>query len=291
MNSFETNIINIYQDKGRIWLANLPIIIKNIKNEYDLSDLKLLSNLSYNYVLSGFQSSKPIILKLGLDINGLKQEVDALKIFAEFGVAKVLIARDGMILLECAIPGISLKSYFPSKDSDSIQIVCDAINRLHQAPLPKINVFPNLKDLLAVFDRNISYNEVLKCYIQKAQNISNQLLETSAAPVLLHGDLHHDNFLQNGNNWIVIDPKGIIGEPAYEVGAFIRNPIPELLKSKDVDNIINNRIATFGTALKLNPSRIKDWCFVQAVLAMIWALEDGSDKSDFRDLIEIFNKD
>lgn len=42
-------------------------------------------------------------------------------------------------------------------------------------------------------------------------------------------DLHHDNILQNGHAWVVIDLKGVIGEPAYEVSAFIRSPIPELL--------------------------------------------------------------
>ena len=113
MSCFEKNILGIYKDKGREWLTNLPITVENIANEYNLSDLKPLGNLSYNYVLSGFQNTKPIILKLGLDINALKQEATTLKIFAGFGAIQVLAADDGMLLLERAIPGISLKSYFP----------------------------------------------------------------------------------------------------------------------------------------------------------------------------------
>lgn len=50
---------------------------------------------------------------------------------------------------------------------------------------------------------------------------------------MLHVDLHHDNILQNGNEWLVIDPKGVVGEPAYEVAAFIHNPMPELLTHAD----------------------------------------------------------
>ena len=65
MSCFEKNILGIYKDKGREWLTNLPITVENIANEYNLSDLKPLGNLSYNYVLSGFQNTKPIILKLG----------------------------------------------------------------------------------------------------------------------------------------------------------------------------------------------------------------------------------
>ena len=290
MSCFEKNILGIYKDKGREWLTNLPITVENIANEYNLSDLKPLGNLSYNYVLSGFQNTKPIILKLGLDINALKQEATTLKIFAGFGAIQVLAADDGMLLLERAIPGISLKSYFPSKDSNSIKIACDVMNRLHQAPIPKNVTLPHVKDWLSVFDTDISHNEQVNCYLQKARDIRDQLLETSAAPVLLHGDLHHENILQNGTSWIIIDPKSVIGEATYEVAAFIRNPIPELLGSKNVNEIIQKRITAFSATLKLNPKRIKDWCFIQSVLAWIWALEDHQDETYFRYLTEIFNK-
>jgi streptomycin 6-kinase len=73
-----------------------------------LSGLKPLSNLSYNYVLSGFLGNRPIILKLGLDNDALKQEASSLQAFAEFGGIKVLVAKKGFLLLEKAIPGISL---------------------------------------------------------------------------------------------------------------------------------------------------------------------------------------
>ncbi|CAL7962362.1 hypothetical protein MIDIC_470007 [Alphaproteobacteria bacterium] len=49
-------------------------------------DLNWVKNLSYNYVLSRFQCSQPIIFKLGHDIDGFKREAVALKAFARFGV-------------------------------------------------------------------------------------------------------------------------------------------------------------------------------------------------------------
>jgi len=39
------------------------------------------------------------------------------------------------------------------------------------------------------------------------------LAKISALPVLLHGDLHQDNILSHGDDWLVIDPKGVIGFP------------------------------------------------------------------------------
>ena len=71
MDNFTTNILNIYKDKGKKWLIDLPAIIKALASEHNLSDLEPLNNLSYNYVLSGFLDNKPIILKLGLDDDAL----------------------------------------------------------------------------------------------------------------------------------------------------------------------------------------------------------------------------
>ena len=106
---------------------------------------------------------------------------------------------------------------------------------------------------------------------------------------MLHGDLHHDNILQNGDEYVVIDPKGVIGEPTYEVAAFIRNPMPELLNRTDATTIIHNRITRFSELFGIPAKRILDWCFVQAVLAWVWALEDGCDTSYFEKLTKILD--
>lgn len=285
--SLEKNIINLYGEKGKQWLVDLPKLIVQLEASYGLSDLKPAKNLSYNYVLSGLQGSLPIILKLGPDIDGLKREAVALKAFAGFGVVKVLAESDGMLLLERAVSGLLLKSYFPEKDNDAIRITCDCLKRLHQAPIPRTHIFPHVRDWLMALDKDW---EIPENYLQKARNLRDNLLKTSAKEVLLHGDLHHDNILQNADDWLVIDPKGVIGEPAYEVAAFIRNPIPELLALENATSIINQRITCFAEILELSEHRILDWCFVQAVLAWVWALEDGNDEAYFKRVTQIFDE-
>ena len=81
MTAFESNITNIYCEKGRRWLDYLPNFVTKLANTYGLSNLKPVNNLSYNYVLTGFQDSKAVILKLGLDIDGFKREASALMAF------------------------------------------------------------------------------------------------------------------------------------------------------------------------------------------------------------------
>lgn len=287
MKTFEQNIINLYGEKGRQWLDHLPNHVAQLANTYGLSNLKPVNNLSYNYVLSGFQGSQPIILKLCLDIDGFKREAAALMAFLGFGVVEILSENNGLLLLECAVPGISLKSYFPENDDQAINITANVIKRLHKAPIPSIHAFPHIKHWLEALDGDL---EIPLQTLQKSREIRDKLLKTAKPDVLLHGDLHHDNILQNGEDWLVIDPKGVIGEPAYEVAAFIRNPIPELLNHADAPNIIHNRITRLAGLLELPSQRILDWCFVQAVLSWVWAIEDGCDNTYSKNLTEFFER-
>jgi streptomycin 6-kinase len=74
--------------------------------------------------------------------------------------------------------------------------------------------------------------------------------------------------------WLAIDPKGVIGEVEYEIGASLRNPYekPELFASPET---VERRLRCFEAKLKLNYDRALAWGFAQAVLSAIWSVEDG----------------
>lgn len=65
--------------------------------------------------------------------------------------------------------------------------------------------------------------------------------------------------------------------------------MPELLSVQNAADIIQNRIAMFSDTLNIPKARIADWCFVQAVLAWVWALEDGCDTSYFERMTNVFD--
>ncbi len=282
---FKSNILALYGAHGKAWLERLSALASAVAKRYKLSALAPVANLSFNYVLAGVQGDQPIILKLGLDQNGLRREAAALKAFAGCGAIEILVEGEGLLLLERASPGTSLKEYSPRQDAKAVEIACQVMQRLHQAPLPPEEYFPSIADWLRLLDKEW---EIPAIYLNKARQRRDHLLTTSGPSVLLHGDLHHDNILRNGNEWVAIDPKGVIGEATYEVASFIRNPMPELLNHDDAPNIIQSRITRFAEILKLPSRRILDWCFVQAVLSWAWALEDSLDTSCFEQLTRIF---
>ncbi len=284
---FESNILNIYGEKGKEWLINLPELVKNSVLEFELTNLQPATNLSYNYILSAMQNNKHVILKFSFDKESLKKEADALNAFRDCGAVKLLAQKEDRLLLERIMPGTTLRSYFPEREIEALEIICEVINKLHRAEIPQNHNFCYLKDMLRVLDDKHKINDRL---LEKGRFYRDELLASRAADILLHGDLHHDNILKNSNDWVFIDPKGVIGEPAYEICGFIRNPMPELLKEKYALNIIQKRIEVFSDRMNIDLKRIQAWCFVGSLLSLIWAIEDGIDTKYFEEVTKIFDK-
>lgn len=64
MDTFKQNIILTYGSEGKAWLDSLPHLVAALQTKWYLAQLRVAENLSYNYVLFGFQYSNPIVLKL-----------------------------------------------------------------------------------------------------------------------------------------------------------------------------------------------------------------------------------
>lgn len=84
------------------------------------------------------------------------------------------------------------------------------------------------------------------------------LIESCPRAKFLHGDLHHFNILL-GQEWTLIDPKGLWGDPAFEPVAFLRNPIPQLMNQPDLQKLQRERIHAFAKGLNLDAERILAW--------------------------------
>lgn len=178
MNTFEQNIINIYGSRGQKWLRQLPSLVKQLSQTWSLSHLKPIPTMTYNYVLSGFQKEKPVILKLSLDAERLYKERTALKLFKDYGAVQILNFGTHVLLLEQLIPGYSLKTYLPERKNDARLLMCQIMKRLHQAPLLENsqNSFPTLKDIVKTLDKEWNIPQE---YLEKARALKGKLLNTS----------------------------------------------------------------------------------------------------------------
>lgn len=273
----QQNIMGAHGDKGQQWLNTLPQLIAKYAERWELTAQKPVANLTYHYVMTARKDNHAVVLKLGVPQSELLREMECLAHYNGNGAPKLLASdpENGAMLMDCVTPGTTLKSYFPHNEETSLAIVATVIAKLRQVNIPHDLVFPNIERWHASLYQAKPSITIPEELLTSAQQLSRHLTATQAKPVLLHGDLHHDNILLGEQNqWFAIDPKGIIGEPAYELGAFIRNPLMELHQQTNSQAIVRRRIDAFAQYLDLDSQRIAQWSFVQAVLSACWSMEE-----------------
>ena len=77
-------------------------------------------------------------------------------------------------------------------------------------------------------------------YLDSAERMLTDICKKYSRNLLLHGDLHHENILKNENGgYTVIDPKGVIGDPVFDLSRFILDEFRDDLTSEPKDVVID----------------------------------------------------
>jgi streptomycin 6-kinase len=251
-------------ERGRDWLSTLPAIVEACAARWDLV-IGQPFELSFNYVVRATRGGEDVVLKVGLPNEESVRERAALRIYDGRGVVRALESDEslGAILLERVMPGRMLASV--ADDGEATSIAADVMRKMWR-PAPATDAFTSVEAYTRAID---DAGEPLgAALVERARRARAELLATSAEPVLLHGDFHHDNVLSSDRDaWLAIDPKGVVGEPAFEVGAFLHNPV---LARVDLDRLLHRRIAIFHERLGLDRERLGKWGLVYAVLSASW---------------------
>ena len=227
-------------------------------------------------VAFGRRGTQPVVLKVIRHRGDEWHAADILEAFDGNGVVRVLDRFDGAVLLERLQPGESLVGMAVGGDDDrATGILADVIGRM--SPHAPASLPSTVQEWGRGFEHRAAGGDsrIPKPLLEAAQRVYSQLCASQSTSRLLHGDLHHDNvLLDRARGWLAIDPKGVVGELEYEVGAALRNPYerPELFTEPAR---IERRVGRFERDLRLDAGRMLAWAFAQAVLAAVWAEEDG----------------
>ena len=200
---------------------------------------------------------------------------DVLEAFEGQGMVRLLGRTDDGLQLELLEPGTPLSTLVDVNDAEATAVLAQVIRAM--TPLDVPPGVPAVGDWASSFDRYLENGgrEIPDDLVQHARGVYLHLCASQRNARLLHGDLHHDNVLFDANRgWVAIDPKGVVGELEYEVGAALRNPL-ELPHVFTDPAVIDARVRILSETLNHDPIRVTSWAFAQAVLAAIWLVEDG----------------
>jgi streptomycin 6-kinase len=283
---FANFMIELYGEEGRAWLDRLPAILTACEERWHLTIGVPVDNLSFNYVAPAmFADGTEVMVKTGLT-DEFPFQPQALRHFDGHGMVQLLAydEQDAVMLLERLKPGTSLRII--EDDEEAISVAADVMRKTWR-PLPQKHYpFPSVSDWGKGFARlrqlyGGGTGPLPQMVFDKAEKLYAELSVSMGEAVLLHGDLHQDNILSAEREpWLAVDPKGVIGEPAFETGALLRNFWPDILSISNPKQLMKRRIDQLSDELSLDRARVYGWGFSQAVLSMVWGIEDTGKVAD-----------
>jgi streptomycin 6-kinase len=256
---FVHRVCAAFAPAGAPWLVALPTLVETTARRWGLEVAAPLWPLSYNYVAPARRrDGTPVVLKLGVPCAELTSKIAALWHDGGRGMARLLAAdaETGALLLARLSPGTPPTVLAAADDLAATRVAASVMRWLWRPPpathgwVTVADWMAGLRRLRARFGGGTGPFPAELVALAEAQAAA--LLPIQAAPVVLYDDLHHANILACGpGRWRAIDPKGVIGEPAYEAGALLHNPMPTIAADPQLGATLVRRIAVLAGTLDL----------------------------------------
>lgn len=207
-----------------------------------------------------------------------------LEYYGGHGAIKIYKHDESAQLLECADDHSLLYHLDHDKidDNDAARIIAEVLGKLHEArpeaeiPAVLVPLRRRFNELYIKADSERALRKNDSIFIRAAE-IADSLLATQTKEIPLHGDLHHENVVHSsGRGWLAIDPKGLIGDPAYDLSNVFANPYnrPSIVGA---EGRIERLADIFEKSLGYDRTRLLQFGAVHSVLSACWSLLEKND--------------
>ncbi len=202
------------------------------------------------------------------------------------GAVKLLGLEGRQMLLEYAGDRLLLDTLREQGDDAATDIATEVLGALlspSDTP-PPADLQPLRQRFEALFQKALVDRDAgRKSLYAEAAAVADCLLANPAELRPLHGDLHHENIMFGPRGWLAIDPKGVLGDPAFDAANLFYNPLGH-------DELCRNpaRIAhmarVFAETIKQDKGAILDHAFAYGCLSAAWHAEDADTVEEARTL-------
>lgn len=254
---------------GGDWVAALPHLVAEVLTEWELTVDGEPVTGHCSLVLPVRGPDGRAALKLGWPHDESAGEHLALRSWDGRGAVRLLRAdpRRSVLLLE----RLTSEDLTEQWDEEAVAVVAGLYSDLHVDPLPQL---PALVPWVGqILDRPAA-GRVPRRYLEQARS-SLRSLGSLGGERLLHGDLHYGNVLSDGTDWVAIDPKPLVGHPAWEVAPLLTNRWAEMGTGAALRWSVRRRVEVVCDVAGLDEDLVRAVSALRAVVGAIWGVEDG----------------
>jgi streptomycin 6-kinase len=268
---------------GAEWLDSLPRLAAECAERWSLTLGAPFEggNVSLPLAVELVDGSEAV-LKLNFPEAENEHEAVALEHWRGRGAVR-LLAEDrerSALLLERCRPGNQLWS-LPEGDG-VYEIAAGVLKRLWRPP-PMPSPFRLLADEAGSWAEELparwraSGGAVEQSLVDMAVASVAELVPSQGAPAVLHQDFHGGNVLRaQRESWLAIDPKPLVGEPAFDAASLLRDRRWEL-SIPGAAGRLRRRLDVLADALDLDRERMRLWGIVHA---LAWGVSGTKVEAD-----------
>lgn len=262
---------------GQAWLDELPGIVEDLLGEWDL---QRDGDVLHGQVGVVVPVAGDAVLKVSFPHPGNVHEPDAFAAWNGRGAVKLYERDDARyaMLLERAHTTTLVEH------TDGVAAI--AGNLLRQLTIPAPDGLPRMSDKADAWAEELHKDAAELDHpfpdsvVQQAMAVVEELCRTQPETVV-HGDFHPRNILRADREpWLAVDPKGYVGDPAFDAGIFLRTRAYHLLLGDglavdDLLRYLQTELAEFAEASGVDADRIRRWTQLIAVQASFWGRRNG----------------
>lgn len=277
-------------ERGRAWLATLPDLADELLRRWDCEPTEAVTHGQVGIVVPVRRryDGTPAVLKISFPHPGNVYEPHAFAVWSGSGAVRLYERDDARfaMLLERAGTKAGAGGGSPAggsladvEDTDAAVTVAGRLARRLAVPAPE--GLPRMSSLVAEWecelrDEDRELGSPLPARVVAAAIATVRELGLDQPDTLIHGDLHFTNVLRSEREpWLAIDPKGYVGDPAYDSITLLRSRIEPLLTAPDPRAAALRRLDVFADAAEVDRERARRWAQARAVTAAHWGLRHG----------------
>jgi streptomycin 6-kinase len=271
-------------EAGRAWLEALPGAVADLRERWQIGIGPAFGGGVVGFVAPAERpDGKHMVLKISFVEEETRNEADALALWDGAGAVRLLDAdRElGALLLERLEPGTSLEAY--ANRDRAISIACGLLRRLWR-PVPDPHPFLLVADVATRWARELPERFAAlgapfeRDLVDQAAELCTEFVRLQDEPVLANRDYHLGNVLAAEREpWLLIDPKPLVGEPAFDTGHLLRS----LLRDEPDFSSARRIVERLASELGLDSDRIRFWAFIRSVEDALWGLSVGDPSVDW----------
>ncbi|MDI2132779.1 aminoglycoside phosphotransferase family protein [Yinghuangia seranimata] len=280
------------EEAARPWLDALPATAAEYLDWWELTaERPVLPGGALSLTLLVRRADDtPATLKLGFVDRYTAHEPDALRIWGGRGAVRLLDADPprGALLLERLQPDVSLRSL----PEDRAMLEAVEVLRHLWVPAPEDSKIDLVADRAGFWAESMPrrFTELggpcPRALLDEAVALCGELAATQPDIVTLHTDCHHGNVLAAERaKWLAIDPRPMLGERAFDLGALVRDRLATVVAETRPAAFVRRRVTWLANALELDVERVRGWALVQALALGLWSMSVGDPNGE--DLISV----